>query len=437
MRRVAVSGLFVAALAASACGSDDTAAPATTLVTVQGQVVENTVPAVDATIYATDHEQIAAALADASLFPTPAAILADGTGHFGLYGFGASYDLVIFPVDAPRNATVVQNLTRRDPTIGLPLPANADLHTCHIATTWTTPPPAGASIAYFLQGGPSYPGVELVSVVPVDSNIADGLTATWRGSFSTTANIGALAYLKDPTTNLPTNYVGFSSTYAFLIDQRSTQVSISLQTTKTSSVAANFQLPSGYSVESVDVSVDLNGGAAGSTSFDLAHFESPTGTLSVNVPDLFDNRVLVRGTAQNGAVTSSAAAVVVAYPATTSNATLTFPTASDLVAPADGSATVDPSTTFSFNGAGVNEVIFSSTDAGAPTLRVVTSAQSFTLGQFLGLENAAIPAGAHYTWSTRRWPDFATVDPFEDTNVDLPNANNAQSASRSFTFASP
>jgi hypothetical protein len=83
----------------------------------------------------------------------------------------------------------------------------------------------------------------------------------------------------------------------------------------------------------------------------------------------------------------------------------------------------------------VNEILFSSSDAGAPSFRVVTTAQSLTLGQFQGLSNAAIPAGSHYTWSARRWPDFSTVDAFEDPNVDLPNANSALSTARSFTFA--
>jgi hypothetical protein len=426
----------VAAIIVACTGGPPPAPP--DLVTINGQVVQGTVPATAAVIYATDHSEIAAAFADASLYPPPSPIIADGTGHFSVFGFGSSYDLVAFPTIASHDATVVQNLTRRDPLITLPLPQNTPVHTCHVAPIWTTTPPADATIAYFLQP-PVYPGVELVSVVPVSSNPADGLTATWRGSFSTTVNVWAVVFTKDAKTGLPSSYGGFATAYTWLIDAREASITFSLQTNMTSSVTLNFQAPSGYSVETADLAIDFG---VGSTSFDLAHFDTPTGTVSVDVPDLPANRLLARGTAKNGGETSSAVAVTGAFLNTVSSATLTFPSATSLVSPNDG-ANVDMSTNFSWSGSGVNEIIFTSTDPGAPQLRVITAAQAMTLGQFQALTNAQIPPGAHYSWMAQNWPNFPTTDAFEtgvvssadqDAGVDPTTANNSESAPRSLTF---
>lgn len=431
MRRVAACGFVVALAAMSACDSNDTTTPVDP-VTINGQVLQGTVPAFQAFVYGVDRNAIAAALGDASLFPAPAPNLTDGTGHFAIGGYSSSYDLTIFPANAPHDATIVQNLGRRDPVVTLPVPQNMPFYSCHVATSWTTPLPAGATVAYLLNG-PTYPGVELVGVAPVDSNPLDGLTATWRGSFSTNVTLLALAFSSDPKTNLPSTYLGVASTYLFLIDQREVTFPISLQATDTSSLSVNFTPPSGYSVENVDVALDLG---VGSTSFDLAHFDSPTGTLSVNVPDIFENRLVVRGTATNAGSSSAAVATAVAYPSTTSTAALTFPDPTSLTSPNDGATGVDGTTVFAWNGAGVNEIIFSSSDPNAPNVRIVTAAQSMTLGQFIALSNAAIPAGAHYSWMARRWQDYPTTDSFEGAEVDLTTAANASSATRSFTFAS-
>ncbi len=394
-----------------------------------GQVEQGTVPAAGAVVYATDHSEIAAAFADASLYPAPSPNIADGTGHFSVGGFGSSYDLVVFPTSASHDATVVQNLTRRDPLITLPLPPNTPLHTCHVAPTWTTPPPDGASVAYVLQP-PTYPGVELVSITPVSANLADGVTATWRGSFSTTVNVWAVVFMKDAKTGLPSSYGGFATTYTWLIDQREASITLSLQTNVSSSVTLSFQAPSGYSVETADLAIDFG---AGSTPFDLAHFDSPNRTLSVDVPDLPANRLLARGSATNAGNTSSAVTISGAYLNTVSNATLAFPSAANLVSPNDG-VTVDMSTNFSWSSSGVNEIIFTPIDVGAPALRIVTTAQSITLGQFQALANAAIPAGSHYSWMVRNWPDFTSTDAFEGAGVDLTTANTSESAPRNLTF---
>jgi hypothetical protein len=435
VRRFALACSFALAAVAPACGGGTPVTPPD-VVTVRGQVMQGSVPSAGAVLFATNNSGVAVALGDASLFPAPAPIVADGTGHFVVGGFGSSYDLVIFPTSDPRNATIVQNLTRRDPTIALPLPENTPVHACHVTTTWPVQPPAGSSIAYFLQGQ-TYAGVKLLSVTPVDDNLADGLTATWRGSFSTTANVVALVFMKDPKSGLPTSYVGYATTYAWLIDQRESPFVVSLQTITTSQMTLNLQAPAGYSVETADVAMDLVSPdlTAEGTPVDLAHFDAPNGTLTVSVPDLPFNRLLARGTATNGASVSMASVIDSASTTKTPNLALTFSASSDLGGPADGATAVDSTTAFSWSGAGVNEILFSSSDAGAPSFRVVTTTQSLTLGQFQGLSNAAIPAGSHYTWSARRWPDFSTVDAFEDPNVDLPNANSALSAPRSFTFA--
>ncbi|MEO8877276.1 MAG: hypothetical protein ABI461_16905, partial [Polyangiaceae bacterium] len=292
---------------------------------------------------------------------------------------------------------------------------------------------AGTTIAYFLQGL-TYPGVQLLGLAPSDANPSDGLIATWRGSVSTTANLWALAYMRDASTGVPTSYIGFATSYAFLIDQRDATFAISLQAIATSSMSLNFQPPDGYSVENADVAIDVG---PGSTPAPIAHLTSPTGTVTFPVPDMPSNRLLATSTATRGADSSRASMTAVAYPNGSADVTFAFPATTQLGSPNDGATDVDSTTPFSWNGSGVSELLFSSAAPNAPTIRVVTDEQSFTLEQFPALSITPLPANAHYTWSARHWPDFAATDAFEAAGIDLVTANVATSGAHGFTMKSP
>ncbi|MEO8876380.1 MAG: hypothetical protein ABI461_12395, partial [Polyangiaceae bacterium] len=208
MRRFVLAVSVIITAGAAACGNPVASNPPD-LITVKGYVVQDTVPLVGAAVYLTDHFHIGVGVGDASPFPAVPATYTDGAGRFYVFGVGSSYDLAVTAPGNPNDITIVQNLTRRDPTISLTTPKDVGVRSCRVATTFTTALPAGTTIAYFLQG-PTYPGVQLLGLAPADANPSDGLTATWRGSVSTTANLWALAYMRDASTGLPTSYLGFA-----------------------------------------------------------------------------------------------------------------------------------------------------------------------------------------------------------------------------------
>lgn len=435
MRRFVLACFATLTAGAAACGNNAPSAPPD-LVTIQGQVLQGSIPANGALIYAVDHSQIAAATIDASLALPLSPVIADGTGHFAIFGFGTSYDLAISPSGSPLDITIVRNLTERAPLITLDAVPNAPTYSCHIATTWSAPPPSGATLAYFLQG-PAYPGVELVAVKPTDGNYQDGVDASWRGSYSTSANLWVVAFTKDPSTGLPTAWNGSAAAPIGLIDQRSIPFFTVLQPITTSTINVQVQAPAAYAVDSVDVSLDFGTG----TALDIAHFDAAAAAsspLTVLVPDLPYNRLRVRGVAHDGgAISFGVATPAVAYPNQVEAVTLTFAAASQLTSPIDGATGVGLADAISWSGDGVNELSFFSTAPGSPSLRVLTTESSFSLGALPRFPAAQFAAGTSVTWTAVRYPDVSTTDGFEAKGFDRTFWRSASSPPRTFTTATP
>jgi hypothetical protein len=443
MRRVAVGGFFVALAAMSACGGDDTTTTVDTT-TINGQVLQGTVPAVGAIVYPYDRAQILAASGDASVLPAPSPVIADGSGHFTIYGFGTLYDLTVAPANAPLTLTSVRGLTQRAPIVRLPAAADAPSYSCHIGMSWSAPPPEGATILYFLQG-PAYPGVELISVKQTDANYLDGVDASWRGSYSTSAQLWVVAYMQDAKTGLPTAWNGSAVATVELVNARETSFFTVLQAATASPLDIDIPAVSGYSVDSADVVLDFGSG----TSATIAHFDSAAAAtlpLVVSVPDLPGNRLIVRGVAHDGvSISNGTSPLGAATPNETLKLSLEFATAAQLTPPTDAATQVDAATSFAWQGGGLNLLSFSSTAPNAPSLTVVTSETAIPFGELLGNTGAQFPAGASMTWSTRRYPghpndnppSILTTDVWSQSTFDISLWASATSAPQTFTVASP
>ncbi|MGH7327696.1 MAG: hypothetical protein ACREJX_05040, partial [Polyangiaceae bacterium] len=85
----------------------------------------------------------------------------------------------------------------------------------------------------------------------------------------------------------------------------------------------------------------------------------------------------------------------------------------------------------------VQEITFTPSDSSAPKIRVITTEANVTLDTITAFTGVVIPAGAKYSWQSRRLRDFPATDSFEGPGVDLPLASSATSAPRTFTIASP
>ena len=426
IRRVFLFMSIVTALGASpACNGAPPFPP--DLVTIRGQVTAHGSGLANAPVWGIDRAARDAST-DAGLVGP---ILTDASGHFTFYGFGTTYDIVVAPTATSHDYTVVEALTRRDPVITLASPL-APTHEGHVATTWTTAPPDGATVAYFFSP-PTYPGVKLVDVAPVSAAFSDGLSVHWTGGFSTTGVVQTLVYFTDAS-GAPSSYVGSASGYGWFSEGGTMQLTFSLQTIDTSPGTLNLQAPDGYSVESADVGLDFG---AGGTPVYLMHYAAPASSITFDLPDVPANRLNARGVATRGGETATAYTLGNATSGQSTTLDIAFLAASSLTSPDDGATSVDASTSFRFDGTGVNEVLFAPADGSATTVRVLTADASVELDPIASATGITLTRGASYSWSTRRFPDYASTDAFDGAETDLSTARISTSATRKFTTASP
>ncbi|MEO8797067.1 MAG: hypothetical protein ABI551_04210, partial [Polyangiaceae bacterium] len=368
-------GLVALALASAsafiACGSGIAFAPDT--ITINGRVVSGGLAVPSAPFWAADRAQPvrAAALGDAT---ASFLMLTDASGHFYIYGFGATYDLTIARPNDRNDLTVIRGLTRRNPVIDLPLRGSLPLHSAHLDVAWSVAPAAGTKVAYFLDGA-LRGDVRFDSLEQVDDDPAHGLTATWHGGGSTAANLNALVYTVDAS-GKPTGYVAAAYAYVVLVSGR--PLAIGLQTTSMNSSPATVSTTTAsaeWVVDSLTVAVD-HGNC--STAYPFFEVEPASLPATISLPDLNGNRVVGRGDAHRGGETSHGVTTGVAFPDQTLPLVIDFPAPATLSAPSD-LATVDPATPFTFAGDGVNEVLFTPAGKG-PRVRIVTTEKTVTLG---------------------------------------------------------
>ena len=414
------------ALAVVACGSPFGPTPPD-LVTIRGQVTAGGVGVPNAIVYGFDESGAEAGVDSGKPFSQ----LTDGTGHFAYYGFGKNYDLLVSPPGAPNDFRLVRGLSRRDPQIQLPLPEDAPVHTTTISPTWSPMPPDGSKITYFLTG-PTYPGIQLVGVMQPGSDPNGPLVTTWRGGESTTVNLWALVYTTDAN-GVAQSWLGYGSAFTYLLDHRLQAFTIAYQNATTSPATLDIHAPDGFTVNDANLSFDFGYLTTRTTFFELP---SPQGTQTFTVPDAPFLRLIPEANATNGGASARAFAIASVTQNQTSAMTIDLPEPPALVSPDDG-ATVAASSTFSVQSSETQEISFTPADSNAPTIRVITTEGSVTLDQVAAWSGLTLPAGAKYSWQSKRWRDFPTTDAFEGPGVDLPLASFATSAPRTFTIASP
>lgn len=419
--------LVALVLGASPVACNGIQPPPPDLVTIRGQVTKHGVGVPNAKVWGIDRAAHANG-ADAGptlSFPT------DNTGHFALYNFGTTYDVVVQEDVGSPVFTIVSGLTRRDPVISLD-ETNAPTRAAHVAVTWTTPPPDGATIAYFFSP-PNYPGIHLFDVAPAGPSLGDGLTVRWSGGFSTTGFVQALVYSTDAS-GVASSFSTTNGAYGWFTDKGTVPATFTLQSVDTSPANLQIQAPDGYATEDIDVGLDFG---AGGTPVYFSHVASPGPSVQLALPNVPANRVNVRGTAKKGGETATSYALGNSTPGQTASLAMQFFAASQLSSPDDGATNVDPASSFAWDGTGLNEVSFTSADKKATSLRVLTSDASISLATITSLTGIGLTGGATYSWTTRRWPDFPSTDVFDGAETDRTTAKVSTGVARTFTVAAP
>lgn len=325
----------------------------------------------------------------------------DDDGEFTLDDVGETYD-VSFVVELANPHAFFgwrfEHLTRRDPTLQvygglqqreatlLAQPNveldSSDLIGVGIATDYANPSTS--------MNGPTY------------------LTPDWRGPAQALGNLHALWWSTDPTTELPTDYLGYFSTSVALTDGEETQVTLELDSgadLDMGNVAGNILYDTGVS-RSNSVFVQFQDGA----SFQLVEDSDPEPSdFLYLVPSLPDASIILAASEGPGWGESYAMAHKRGIAPGTLDVNLTLPTPPEHTRPLAGDDSVTWNTEFSWTLTGPNKVVvLHAVDLSyQQEVFVVTDRPTTHLPTF---DNFELRKGGEHTWQVETHMECASVD---------------------------
>jgi hypothetical protein len=399
-------------------------------------------------LYGPSETSVVGTVVDGSLQPAPgiAVLLAgrpatttDQAGRFAATSVPQPYDAVV-TLPAREVAVVYTGLTRRDPTLYLPvfslLNVLVDHHT---------------DMRGVVTGGAGYPepvnhrsSVLFLSPAALGSAAVSHVTGGyhlvphWLGARGTTGTVHVLQWQYSRATGLPLSYTGYGSRAAVTLADRDTVSGLDVQLAPvvTGLLSGTVTLPPGYALSAKSVSLVL--GTVGGTpaEWSLGNDATPLPEFAYATPVLegatFD--VAASATAVGGASTAAARA---GLSANAGKVVLALPPSVELGAPAEGEAGVRAGTRLSWSRAsgGVYLVEVGPNDQG-PTYWILTADTAATIPD-LGPLGFGLPAGASYLWAVAAVTPFASVDATAGPTALRPSGDwtTSVSATRHFTTA--
>lgn len=291
-----------------------------------------------------------------------------------------------------------EHLTRRDPTLqvyaGLPE---------REATLLTTPNvelDTGDVIGIGIASENANPSTQM--------NGPTYLTPDWRGPAQTLANLHALWWSTDPTTELPTDYLGYFSTTIALTDTEESQVTLELDAGERidrDNVSGNILYDTGVNRNN-SVFVQFQDGAT----FQVVDDSDPQPSdFLYLVPSLPDASVIMAASEGPGWGESYAMAHKRGIAPGTLDVNLTLPTPPEHVRPIAGEDSVTWDTEFSWTLTGPNKVVvLHAVDLSyQQEIFVVTDRPTSHLPTF---DNFELRKGGEHTWEVETHMECPTMD---------------------------
>lgn len=333
-------------------------------------------------------------------------VVTNAQGEFEFENVPEVYD-ASFIIEVPNRdeyAWVFQGLTRRDPTLQV-FQGTSD-RSMYTELHPTDGAPTGTQNLTLAVG--SEHGTAQIQNIP--ENGRDFAEYAWFGPAATAATAHSLMWSYDEDSELPTDYVSYT-TFPFVLEDGGDKQLVNISVAPTEITQANIGGTVTDLVETGRVNYGFVRFTSGAT---INLFEDDPGpaTFSYLVPAL-----------PNGSVTF--AAVDDGWPSReyalvhqdgiapgTTNLALTIPATPSLTAPANGADAVDDTTEFRYQNrqAGVGAVVVRiEEDCCYRGLYVVTSNTAFTIPTVLG-GGFTLRSGVVHTWMVEAHGQYASVD---------------------------
>lgn len=325
----------------------------------------------------------------------------DEDGEFTIENVGETYN-VSFVVELPNPHAFFgwrfEHLTRRDPTLqvygGLPEREGTLLTLPNVELD------SGDVIGVGIATDYANPSTSM--------NGATYLTPDWRGPAQVLGDLHSLWWSTDPTTELPTDYLGYFSTSIALTEGEETQVNLELDSGASldmDNVAGNILYDTGVD-RSNSVFVQFQDGA----SFQIVDDSDPEPSdFLYLVPSLPDASIIVAAAEGPGWGESYAIAHKRGIAPGTLDVKLTLPTPPEHTRPIAGDEGVTWDTEFSWTVTGPNKVVvLHAIDLGRQQeVFVVTDHPTTHLPTF---DNFELRKGGEHTWQVETHMECATID---------------------------
>jgi hypothetical protein len=335
-------------------------------------------------------------------------VTTDASGAFSISGVSTPYDIAV--VDAEnRYASVYKGVTRQNITLGFTPDVTPVISTASVSgsITGAQTPSATVREPQVVFGSPE----SLHTQSPCDpASSSYQASIPWMGSPSTTGTLFAFQGERASSSSpVYTRFTGFGRRDAVSLTPGTTLVNqnVSLSPVTSSTLAATFTTPSGFTLTSIGLDMQLEPGVR----VPLLTAASPSSSFSSAVPVIGESTYSLTTVA--AALSSGTLSMVIRSGLTAGtqdvNIALKEPTKQAL--PLDKATEVTRTSEFTWGGSpgGVYVVTFTSSGGTPYRLGVFTSAANITLPDLSAL-GMAVPANTPFTWNVLAYSPISSVD---------------------------